>query len=114
MRIMPFNATLESASNKVRAALSASGQRELARRLAGLSFVGVPARPLAEGVGEAFERAWFEQSSVAILYPIRTYELRSMHVRIRTFVLDRTETRVNVTDEHGKQRQLVLDRVRLG
>jgi predicted DNA-binding transcriptional regulator YafY len=114
MRLLPFTATLESASNKVRAALSASGQRELQRRLAELGFVGVPAKPMHAGVAAAFERAWFEQSEVAILYPMRKYELRPMTVRVRSFVLDRSETRVNVTDELGEERQLVLDRVQLG
>ena len=45
MRLLPFAGTLESALDKVRAALSTSAQRELLTRLSELSFHGVPSLP---------------------------------------------------------------------
>jgi predicted DNA-binding transcriptional regulator YafY len=113
MRLLPFNETLESAANKVRAALSASGQRELARKLSELAFVGVPSKPIANGVARAVERAWFEQSVLAIVYPVGEYGRARMNIKIRSFVLDRNETRLNVTNEKGHDRQLRLDRILL-
>src|SRR5687768_2085399 len=50
MRLLPFIDTLESALDKVRAALSASAQRDLLARLDELSFLGVPALPTKKGV----------------------------------------------------------------
>src|ERR1051325_888740 len=46
MRLMPFTETLDSALDKVRAALSTSAQRELLERLAELEFIDVPALPI--------------------------------------------------------------------
>jgi predicted DNA-binding transcriptional regulator YafY len=113
MRLLPFYATLESASSKVRAALSASGQRELARRLDELGFVGVPAKPVAPSTMAAIERAWFEQSALTITYPFQDARPRPLAIKIRSFVFDRSETRVNVTDENGIERQLRLDKIAL-
>src|SRR5690348_12230852 len=50
MRLMPFVETLEAALDKVRAALSASAQRELLARLDELSFLGVPGLPCPKPV----------------------------------------------------------------
>ena len=50
MRLLPFTETLESALDKVRAALSTSAQRDLLTRLKELSFFGVPALPSKKGV----------------------------------------------------------------
>src|SRR5262249_11474216 len=49
-RLLPFTETLESALDKVRAALSKSAQRELLDRLSELSFLGVPALPTKKAV----------------------------------------------------------------
>jgi predicted DNA-binding transcriptional regulator YafY len=112
MRLVPFRKTLDQAEHKIRAALSTSGQRELARRLKQLSFVGVPAKPLSAGLAAAVEQAWFEQSPLALLYgePGSTRRLQEkLIVTIRNIVLDRSETRLNVTDTEGKERQLRMD-----
>src|SRR4051795_2928932 len=53
MRLLPFADTLESALDKVRAALSTSAQRELLSRLKELAFLGVPALPSKKPVREA-------------------------------------------------------------
>src|SRR4051795_7947242 len=53
MRLLPFTETLESALDKVRAALSTSAQRDLLSRLKELSFSGVPALPSTKGVRAA-------------------------------------------------------------
>src|SRR5687768_3928896 len=47
MRLLPFTDTLDRALDKVRGALSASAQRELAGRLKELQFVGIPQLPVA-------------------------------------------------------------------
>src|SRR5688572_9897090 len=66
MRLLPFAETLESALDKVRAALNTSAQRELLARLNELSFVGVPVLPSKKQVRDALERAWFEQQPLRI------------------------------------------------
>src|SRR5262245_41584083 len=68
MRLLPFAETLGSALDKVRAALSASAQRELLTRLTEISFHGVPALPSKKEVRAALERAWFEQRPMRITY----------------------------------------------
>src|SRR6185295_1126475 len=68
MRLLPFSETLQSALDKVRAALSTSAQRELLTRISELSFHGVPALPSKKEVRAALERSWFEQIPVRITY----------------------------------------------
>src|SRR3954468_24828109 len=68
MRLIPFTETLEAELDKVRAALSASAQRELLARLEELTFLGVPALPSKKAVRAAVERAWFEQQPLRITY----------------------------------------------
>jgi predicted DNA-binding transcriptional regulator YafY len=113
MRLLPFEKTLARTAEKVRAALSTSAQRELERRLEELAFVGVPTKPMHPGVAEAIERAWFEQTPISIRYPVRAYEDRRMNVKVRGLVLDRSETRVNATDERGDERVLRLHQIHL-
>ena len=80
MRLLPFTETLESALDKVRAALSTSAQRELLARLDELSFLGVPALPSKKAVRAAIERAWFEQQPLRITYVDGNFiETRARH-----------------------------------
>src|SRR3954451_14082279 len=72
-RLLPFTETLQSALDKVRAALSTSAQRELLERLDELSFHGVPALPIQKAVRAAMERAWFEQQPIRITYVDSNY-----------------------------------------
>lgn len=112
MRLIPFTDTLESALDKVRSALSTSAQRELLSRLGELTFLGVPALPTERGVREAVERAWFEQQPLCIVYVDRNLIETKRHVRIEGVVLDRHETRLQVTDlASGQRRELRLDRI---
>src|SRR5512141_3427598 len=59
-RLMPFHKGVETAADKVRAALSTSAQRELLSLIGELQLVGVPALPVPAAVREAVETAWFE------------------------------------------------------
>jgi predicted DNA-binding transcriptional regulator YafY len=113
MRLLPFAKTLSAASDKVRAALSTSAQRELARRLDELAFVGVPSHPVASKVAQAVERAWFEQSELEVHYPVRNYEMRRIRIRVRGLMFDRSETRVDAVDATGRKWQLRLHLVRI-
>ena len=60
LRLLPLTTTLNSALDKVRAALPTSGQRDLARLEGSLSYVGVPALRPADGEREAVEQAWLD------------------------------------------------------
>lgn len=112
MRLMPFSGTLDSALDKVRAALSGSAQRELLTRLAELSFVGVPALPAKKAVRTAIERAWFEQQPLRITYVDGNFVETVRDIRIVSVVLDRRETRIMATPlEGGEQRPFRLDRI---
>ncbi|HEV8549007.1 MAG TPA: HTH domain-containing protein [Polyangiaceae bacterium] len=112
MRLLPFTDTLESALDKVRAALSTSAQRDLLNRLKELSFSGVPALPSSRGVRAAIERAWFEQQALKITYvsgnsieTVRTVRIRSVH-------MERHETHIDAEDlERGERRPYRLDRI---
>lgn len=111
MRVLPFTRTLESAVDKVQAALSRSAQRELLVRLDTLQYVGVPAPPSPADVRAAVERAWFEGRALKIRYDgARGPSERT--VRIRQIVMARSETMLNCDDlEKGAPRQLRLDRI---
>jgi predicted DNA-binding transcriptional regulator YafY len=112
MRLLPFTETLESALDKVRAALSTSAQRELLLRLQELSFVGVPALPIRKEVREAVERAWFEQQPLCVTYVDASYVETTRTVRIAAVVMERHETRIAAVDlETGESRHLRLDRI---
>lgn len=112
MRLMPFSDTLESALDKVRAALSTSAQRELLTRLKELSFLGVPALPAKKAVREAIERAWFEQQPVRITYVDSNYLETTRDVRIMSVVMDRHETRIDaVSLDKDERRPYRLDRI---
>lgn len=112
MRLMPFADTLESALDKVRAALSTSAQRELLARLSELSFLGVPALPAQRSVREALERAWFERQPLNITYVDGNYVETTRRVRIDGIIMDRHQTRIDATDlETDERRQFRLDRI---
>ncbi len=112
MRLLPFTETLESALDKVRAALSTSAQRELLARLEELSFQGVPALPVLKPVRAALERAWFEQQPLRISYVDGNFVESTRTVRIESVIMDRHETRIAAVDlDSGERRHFRLDRV---
>lgn len=111
MRMLPFLDTLGSALDKVEAALPARSRRDLAALLNTLSYTGVPARAVREGVRRAVETALFEHRALVLTYDgahgrsVRT-------VRIESVVLERSECLLNCTDlEKGEARQFRLHHV---
>lgn len=112
MRLMPFTETLDSALDKVRAALSASAQRELLSRLREIAFHGVPALPSKKEVRRVLERAWFEQQPVRITYVDGNFVETQRTIRILTVAIDRHETRIDAHDQKtGERRPFRLDRI---
>ena len=112
MRLLPFTDTLESALDKVRAALTTSSQRELLARLRELSFHGVPALPSKKAVRAAVERAWFERQPLRITYVDGKFHETTRTLRIESVSMDRHETRLDALDlESGERRQFRLDRI---
>ena len=112
MRLLPFAETLESALDKVRAALSTSAQRELLRRLDELAFQGVPALPSRKEVRAALERAWFEQQPLRITYVDGNFIETTRNIRVHGVVMDRHETRLDASDvSSGERRHFRLDRI---
>lgn len=112
MRLLPFTDTLESALDKVRAALSTSAQRELLTRLTELTFHGVPTLPSKKEVRVAIERAWFEQQPLRITYVDGNFVETTRSVRIKSVVMDRHETRIDAVDlGSGERRHFRLDRI---
>jgi predicted DNA-binding transcriptional regulator YafY len=112
MRLLPFTDTLQSALDKVRAALSTSAQRELLTRLRELTFYGVPALPIKKAVREAIERAWFEQQPLRISYVDSSFVETTREVRIESVLMDRHETRIDAVDvETSERRPYRLDRI---
>lgn len=112
MRLLPFTDTLQSALDKVRAALSTSAQRELLERLQELALVGVPALPAKKEVRAALERAWFEQQPLRITYVDRNLVETTREVRVEGVLMDRHETRIRAVDlAKGERREFRLDRI---
>jgi predicted DNA-binding transcriptional regulator YafY len=113
-RLVPFPKAIENATDKVRAALSTSAQRELLGLVGELQFVGVPALPIAAAVREAIETAWFEGRALRIIYAKggRAWQTSARLVKIRNLVFDRALTLMNCVDlESGDERQFRLDRI---
>ncbi|HPH64262.1 MAG TPA: HTH domain-containing protein [Kofleriaceae bacterium] len=111
-RTIPFTETLKSASDKVRAALSSSAQRELLDHLRDLQIVGVPTLPCPPAVRRAVETAWFEQRTLRIVYRKTNGHESPRLVRIRNIVCERTQTLLNCDDLDTKaERQFRIDRV---
>jgi predicted DNA-binding transcriptional regulator YafY len=112
MRLLPFAETLETALDKVRAALSTSAQRELLTRLSELSFHGVPGLPIKKPVRAALERAWFEQRPLRIVYVDGNFIEKTRTIRIVGVLMERRETRLDAVDvETEERRHFRLDRV---
>jgi len=112
MRLLPFAGTLESALDKVRAALSTSAQRELLTRLSELSFHGVPSLPSKKEVRAALERAWFEQQPLRITYVDGNHLETIRTIRVLAVAMDRHETRIDAVDvDKNERRQFRLDRI---
>jgi predicted DNA-binding transcriptional regulator YafY len=105
MRLMPFTETLNTGLDKVRAALSASAQRELLTRLAEIAFHGVPALPSKKEVRHALERAWFEQQPLRITYVDRNFIETRRTIRILSVSIDRHETRIEAEDVETRERR---------
>ncbi len=111
-RLLPFAETLQSALDKVRAALSASAQRELLARLEELSFLTVPGLPSRGPVRAAVERAWFEQQPLRITYVDGDHVETTRHIRIRSVLMERRETRIDAEDlDTRERRHFRLDRI---
>jgi predicted DNA-binding transcriptional regulator YafY len=112
MRLIPFTDTLDSALDKVRAALSTSAQRDLLLRLKELAFSGVPALPVKKGIRAAVERAWFEQQPLRIVYVGANLIESERTILIQGFHMDRHETRVDGLDQAtGERRPFRLDHI---
>jgi len=111
MRIMPFTDTLNGALDKLRAALSASSQRELLEHMKTLHFVGVPARTASLAVRRAVERAWFEDAVLKLRYA-GSASSSTRRVKLQSVVMERGETLLNCWDlDKGEPRQFKLDRI---
>jgi predicted DNA-binding transcriptional regulator YafY len=96
----------------VRAALSASAQRDLLVRLKELSFSGVPALPCKKGVRSAVERAWFEQQPLRITYVNSSSVECERRIRLHGVHMERHETHLDASDlESGERRPFRLDRI---
>ena len=112
MRLLPFAETLETALDKVRAALSTSAQRELLTRLTELSFQGVPGLPSKKSVRVALERAWFEQRPLRIVYVDGNFIETTRTIRILGVLMERRETRLDAVDlATDERRPFRLDRI---
>lgn len=112
MRLVPFAETMASALDKVRAALSAQAQRELARHVENLLFVGVPALSAPPEVRAVIEQAWFEDRPMRISYKHGDGTGSERLVRISRLLSERTMTILECEDlDEGKPRRLRLDRI---
>src|ERR1700761_3928285 len=98
MRVLPFTDTLSGSLDKVRAALPAQAQRELAEQLKTLEFVGVPAHEIPPSVRAALEQAWFEHRPLSISYRNANGELTKRKVKVSSVVMDRSMTLLNCDD----------------
>lgn len=112
MRLVPFTEAMQRALDKVRAALSASAQRELLDLVKQLQFVGIPAHGASKQVTRAVEEAWFTQRALVLSYRGANGELTKRTVRIESVVMERTLTFLNCLDEGlAQKRQFRLDRI---
>jgi predicted DNA-binding transcriptional regulator YafY len=111
MRVIPFTTALDSALDKVRAALSTSSQRQLLEHMKTLKFIGVPAHTASPQVRRALEQAWFENATLQIRYA-GSRETTTRHVRLQSVVMERSETLLNCLDlDKNEPRQFRLERI---
>lgn len=111
LRVLPFTDTLSAATDKVRAALSLSAQRELLARLETLQLTGVPQLQTKPSVRRAIEQAFFEQQALRIRYRGAT-ALTTRRVRIERVVMERSATLLNCHDlDKNEPRQFQLARI---
>lgn len=112
-RLVPFPGAIESAADKVRAALSTSAQRELLTLISQLQIVGVPALPVPASVRTAVETAWFEARPLRIVYLKNNGVASPRTVKVRNLVFERSVTLLNCTDLDAKEdRQFRMDRIK--
>lgn len=111
-RVMPFAETLRGAIDKVQGAIPAARQREVARLVSTLDWIGVPARAARERVRSAVEHAWVHDVPLWIRYD-GARGVTERTVRIQAVLLERTETLLNCRDlDIGKNRQFRLHLIR--
>lgn len=111
LRLVPFTAGLSRALDKVRAALPARAQREVAELARAVTHVGVPALGSSAAVRAALEEAWFERRPLAIVYD-GARGRTTRRVRLVGVVMDRAETLLNCHDlDKGEARQFLLHRI---
>ena len=112
MRLLPFADTLSSGLDKVRGALTGSSQRELAKHIESLTFVGVPAAPIPAAIRRAVEQGWFEQCAIEIEYRRNDNVLTKRAVRIDKVIMDRSFTFLDCHDlDKDESRRFRLDRI---
>jgi predicted DNA-binding transcriptional regulator YafY len=112
LRLVPFTETLASALDKVRAALSSSGQRELVRHMEEMKFIGVPVLSPSAEVRRAVERAWFEQCPIEICYRDQNVVVHERTVLLEGALMERTMTVLVAEDVETKETLRVrLDRI---
>jgi predicted DNA-binding transcriptional regulator YafY len=112
MRLVPFAETMETALDKVRGALSTQAQRELARHIENILFVGVPALAPPPEVRAVVERAWFEDRPMRVTYRHGDGTVSERVVRAKRLLAERTMTILECEDLGEKAtRKLRLDRI---
>lgn len=112
MRLVPFTETLALALDKVRGALSAQAQRELARHAENILFVGVPALSAPPAVRAVVERAWFEDRPMRVTYRHSDGTTSERSVKILRLLSERTMTILECEDlDEQRPRRLRLDRL---
>ena len=73
----------------------------------------MPALPSEKAVRAACERAWFEQQPLRITYVDSNFIQSTRVVRIRSVIMDRTQTRIDAVDlDKGEERHFRLDRIK--
>ena len=110
-RLIPFVDTLNTAIDKVRAAMPPEARRQLDPLAESLSFIGVPQVPVDDDVRRAVEEAWYEGRPLQFTY---VSGVRESHRRavIRSVTVDRWEVRLNCDDlDKGEPRQFLLNRI---
>jgi predicted DNA-binding transcriptional regulator YafY len=113
LRTLPFDRTLTTALEKIRATLSAPAQRELQRQQEHVGFVGVPTLPVDRHVRDVVEVAFLSGAAIAVTVENKDGATHTHTVHIRGVVCDARETLLNATDvDTGRARQLKLHQLR--